>query len=132
MAKSFSRTDRIAGLMHRELSQLLCFDAKDPRFHDLTITRVSVARDLSFAKIYISTLLHKEQMPSILQALNHAEPYFRGQLARRMQLRIVPQLRFVGDDSLENANRLQNLIDEAIKRDAAQKLVDEEEQKPSE
>ena len=110
MAKEFSRSQRVAEQIRRELADLLQFEVKDPRVGHATITEVEVAGDLAHAKIYFATL---EDAEAAGLGLNQAAGFLRGQLAKRMLLRTVPQLHFVHDTSIDRGFALSQLIDQA-------------------
>jgi ribosome-binding factor A len=114
MAKEFSRAQRVAEQIRRELADLLQFEVKDPRAGKVTITEVEVAGDLAHAKVYFVT--HDDVEAAVL-ALGKAAGYFRSQLSKRLLMRSVPQLHFVYDESLDRGMRLSQLIDQAISSD---------------
>jgi len=120
MAKEYSRTERVADLIQRELSIIIQRESQDPRFSLITISGVNVARDLAQAKVYITSyqIEGEDKLKEILRALNKASGFFRSMLASRIQLRTTPQLFFVYDESIEYGSRLSTLIDEALKRDS--------------
>src|SRR3990167_2787811 len=98
MKRGYDRIQRIAGLMQTALAEILQTEVEDSRFKLTTVTGVNVARDLSFAKVFVSTLEEgKEQ--EVVTALNHAAKFIRHALAKKIELRIVPELRFVYDES---------------------------------
>ena len=118
MSKDYPRSYRIADQIQRELSDLIRQEVKDPGLSALlTISAVDLSRDLSVAKIYI-TVMESAQRDSSMEALQRAAGFLRSQLARRMTLRAVPQLRFFYDESLEQGAHLSGLIDAAVKSDA--------------
>lgn len=114
MAKDFSRSQRIAEQLQRELADLLQFEVKDPRVSKVTLTEVEVSGDLAHAKVYFSA---PENPPELLLGLQKAAGFLRTQLSQRMLMRSVPQLHFVYDASIENGMRLSQLIDEAVAQD---------------
>lgn len=111
MAKDFSRSDRVAEQIQRELADLLQFEVKDPRVGMVTITEVVVTGDMAHAKVYYSA---KAGTPELQTGLEKTAGFLRGQLAKRMLLRTVPQLHFIYDASIDNGMRLSRLIDEAL------------------
>lgn len=119
MPKDFNRIDRVADLIQRELSTILQRESHDPRFAMVTISAVTVTRDLAYAKVYVTSYQIKDKaaIQSTLQALNKAAGFFRSTLAKRIQLRTIPQLNFIYDESIEYGSRLSDLIDSAVKRD---------------
>ena len=123
MAQEYSRTQRVADQIQRELAALIQREVKDPRVGMATVSAVEVSRDLSHAKVFVTVLNGGEDQQEItesVKALNNASGFLRSQLGRRMKLRIVPTLRFHFDDSLSRGNYLSNLIDQARASDPEQ------------
>lgn len=126
MPKDYPRSRRIAEQIQRELSDIIRLELKDPRVGMITITDVEVTSDHEHAKIFFTRLgdfgdfgsagsagVAVDNKP-VLQALEHASGFLRSELAHRMRLRIVPQLHFEYDVSVERGVRLSHLIDEAV------------------
>ena len=111
--REFSRPQRVAEQIRRELAAIFSRDARDPRFSQLTISAVEVSRDLSNAKIF---LIPPDDVDTVglLKALKKATGYLRRSLAERLNIRNMPTLRFVYDESMENALRVSELIDHAL------------------
>ena len=107
---SRSRAARIARKIQKELSEILIFEATDPRLAGAYITDVSVDRELAFASIYVSALEGVERQAEILEGFVNAAGYLRGMLVRRIELRSFPQLRFNWDPTPENADKIDQLI----------------------
>lgn len=118
MAKEFSRSDRVAEQIQRELADLLQFEVKDPRVGMVTITEVEVSGDMSHAKIYYSAA---EGTKELQKGLEKSAGFLRTQLSKRLLLRTVPQLHFVYDASIDRGMRLSKLIDEALAPEAPTK-----------
>ncbi len=112
----YGRSDRVGAAMQRELSQLVRDQVKDPRLGMVTIQEVRVTRDLSQAKVYF-TVMDKDTVKSSTAVLNNAAGYLRRCLSDAMNLRVVPQLHFVYDTSIEEGMRLESLINKAVKAD---------------
>jgi ribosome-binding factor A len=112
---NFARTDRIAQQIQRELAELVRLEINDPRVKLVTITGVEVASDYSHAKIFFTRLDGKHAEAQ--QGLERAGGFLRSQLAHRLKLRVMPQLHFVYDVSVERGSRLSQLIDEAVASD---------------
>ena len=111
MSNDFKRTDRVAEMMQRKLSQLIQQEVKDPRLPAfVTISSVKVSTDLSHAKVYFTVF--NDNIEQTAAILNSAASYLRTALARTVKLRTVPQLHFVYDESIEYGKRLSRLIDE--------------------
>ncbi|GIP36858.1 ribosome-binding factor A [Paenibacillus sp. J31TS4] len=104
------RTGRVGEQIKKELSQILQNDFKDPRIGFLTITGVDVTNDLSQAKIYLSVLGTEEQKAESMKVLTRATGFFRSELGKRIRLRVVPELLFKFDTSIEYGNRIEKLL----------------------
>jgi len=110
-SKEFKRTDRIAGMIQRTLSELIRREIKDPRMPALvTISAVKVSADLAHAKVYFT--VYGNDVEQTGRLLNNASSYLRTALARSIKLRTIPQLHFVYDESIEYGRRLSKLIDQ--------------------
>lgn len=114
MPKDFSRVRRIADQIQKELSEIIRLDIKDPRVGLVTITDVEVSADYAHAKVFFTSLGEPAQQEAATRALNHAAGFMRTELARRLKLRVVPQLRFDYDISVERGMYLSKLIDRAV------------------
>lgn len=112
MTNEFKRTDRIAETIKRKLAIMIQTEVKDPRLSKfVTVSAVNVSKDLSHAKVFFTVLNADVQQTADI--LNAAASYLRSLLAKSMTLRIIPQLHFVYDESIEYGKRLSRLIDEA-------------------
>ena len=117
MPKEYSRSQRMAEQIRRELSELVREEIKDPRVNWVSFTAVKVTKDLSSAVVYF-TLMDDEQQKETQQVLNNATGFLRRQLARRIRSRIVPSLKFIYDASLERGSSMDALIAQARLTDA--------------
>ena len=117
MPKDYSRAQRIAEQIQREMAELIRLELKDPRVGLVTITGVEVTQDYEHAKVFFTLLGEPQQAGDSLAGLQRASGFLRSQLSRRMQLRIIPQLHFIFDESVERGIHLSKLIDEAITQD---------------
>jgi len=115
---SFPRSRRIGDQIQKDLSDIVRRELKDPRVGMVTVTAVEVSADYSHAKVYVSSPLGQESLHRTLEALQEAAGFLRRQLGRRMMLRIMPQLHFLEDQTLDRAVVLSSLIDEAVASDA--------------
>ena len=107
------RIERVNNLIRREVSELLQHQVKDPRLGSfITVTEVSTSPDLRRAKIFVSRLGSEEEKQQTLSRLVAASGFFRNELAKRLELRRVPELTFQWDDSIERGAHLLKLIDE--------------------
>lgn len=120
MAKEFSRTQRVAQQMQKELAVILQREIKDPRVGMVTVSDVEVSRDLSYARVFVTILTIGEQTEAQgIKVLNEASGYIRTLVGKAMRLRIVPELKFVYDESLVEGMRMSNLVSQVINDDEA-------------
>ena len=102
MRKNSIKNTRINMEVQRELSEIIRGGIKDPRIHPMTsVVSVEVTPDLKFCKAYISVLGDEEAGKSTIQGLKSAEGYVRRELARRVNLRNTPELKFILDQSID-------------------------------
>ena len=107
------RIERVNNLIRHEVSKLLQRQVKDPRLGSfITVTGVSTSADLKYARIFVSRIGSEEEKQQTLSGLVAAAGFLRNELARRLELRRVPELRFQWDASIERGARLLRLIDE--------------------
>lgn len=117
MVKTNPRAYRVADQIQRELADIIRSEIRDPRLPALvTISAVNVSRDLTFATVFI-TLIDAAEQDAAISVLNRAIGFLRTELARRMKLRSVPQLKFKYDDSIERGQHMDSLIKQAIDSD---------------
>ena len=116
MPREFSRSERMAEQLRRELAEIVRDDINDPRLGFISFTEVRMSRDLSHAVIYCSVLNSEDQVESI-EVLNRAVGFIRKEIAHRIRARIVPTLKFVVDESVTRGVAMDELISEAIKSD---------------
>ena len=114
MPKDYSRALRIADQIQRELADLIRNELKDPRIGMITLTVVEVSHDYAHAKIFYTTLRSENDNFLTGKGLEHAAGFLRSHLSHRLKLRVVPQLHFIYDESIERGMRLSQLIDEAV------------------
>ncbi len=113
---SVQRSDRVAGLLRRELADIVQheFEYEIPRGL-ISLTDVEVSRDLSHAKVYVA-VLEIEQAPEIIKFLNEHAGRVRHQLGGRIRLRLTPSLKFLHDTSSESGQRIEQLLAAARKK----------------
>lgn len=109
------RQQRVADRVREEIADLLERRTEDPRLHRLTVTAVEVSADLSQAFVYVSSLSGVEGSREALAGLEHAKGFFRHELAGRLHLRVVPELIFRWDATLETGERISRILDELAK-----------------
>lgn len=113
-AHGFSRQERVASQVRRELAALIDGELKDPRIGMISITGVEVTPDYAHAKVYFSSLAGCEHVDEILAGLENASGFLRRELGRRVRIHTTPQLHFIFDPSLERGAELTKLIQEAV------------------
>lgn len=111
------RADRVAEALQALVAELLLREIKDPRIGLVTITGVRIAPDLRNARIYFSRLGDESDRAQSLQGLTSAAGFIRSQVARRLNLRVAPQITFEFDPSLERAERMARLLKDIPPRD---------------
>lgn len=118
--QGFQRTDRIGDHLQRELAQLIRTEIKDPRLGMVTVQQVKVSRDLSWADVYF-TLLGEEADAGekASDILNNAGGFLRSCLAKDLNTRTTPRLRFHYDYLPEEASYMESLISKARAKDDA-------------
>ncbi len=104
------RSEKVADLIQREVSQMLVKSIKDPRIGFVTITKVTVSEDFRLAKVYFSVAGTLEERERSMKGLDSAKGYVRKELGRRIRLRYTPQIMFQFDPSIEYAIQMEELI----------------------
>ena len=117
MPRDYPRSRRIAEQVQRELVDIIRLELKDPRVGLVTITDVEVSPDHGHAKVFFTLLGDEAMIEETTRGLKNAAGFLRSQLARRFEMRSVPQLEFVYDASVERGARLSQLIDAAVADD---------------
>ncbi len=122
MPKEFSRTQRVAQQLQKELAMILQREVRDSRLGMVTISDVEVSRDLAYAKVFVTFLCIGEQTPeSCLAALREHEVQIRMMLGKQIRLRLTPEIRFYYDNTLVEGMRMSNLVTEVINSDKRRK-----------
>jgi ribosome-binding factor A len=115
------RAERVSNLIRQEICELLQEHVNDPRLKALiSVTRVSTSPDLRNSKIYVSVLGDKAEAQDVLKGFKSAAGYFRRELSQRLTTRVVPELMFELDNSIERGVRLLNFIEQVAADDARQ------------
>jgi len=127
MAREFKRTDRVGAQLQRELAGMMHEELKDPELGMVTIQEVRVVRDLSQAKVFYTSLDTRLSTAESSRRLNRLAGHLRWLLGQQLELRSVPRLLFVYDESIEQGERMDALIEQAV---AHQGPADAEEPKP--
>ena len=103
------KAERAGSEIQKELGNIILLEAKDEDFKNVVITAVEVSNDLSFAKVYFTTIDNREK---VLHDLNNASGYFRSLLAERLDIRHTPELKFIFDESIEYGQKIEKIIEE--------------------
>ena len=118
MRKNSVKNTRINGEVLKELSNIIRSEIKDPRINPMTsVVSVEVAPDLKTCKAYISVLGDEKSQQDTIAVLKSAEGYIRRELARTVNLRNTPEIKFILDQSIEYGINMSKLIDEVTKKD---------------
>ena len=123
MRKNSIKNTRVNAEVHKELAEIIRNGIKDPRIQPMTsVTAVEVEPDLKTCKAYISVLGDAEAKKDTLAGLRSAESYIRRQLAKTVNLRNTPEIRFILDESIEYGVTMSKLIDEVSRKDTASEV----------
>lgn len=104
------KIERIASELVKQISYILAMEIKDSDIKFVTVTDCKVSNDLSFAKIYV-TVFDKDKKDDVIKALNNARGFIRRELANRIDIRHIPELTFVYDESIEYGKNIENIIE---------------------
>ena len=119
MRKNSVKNTRINGEVLKELSNIIRSEIKDPRINPMTsVVSVEVAPDLKTCKAYISVLGDEQSQKDTITGLKSAEGYIRRELARTVNLRNTPEIKFILDQTIEYGINMSKLIDEVTQKDS--------------
>jgi ribosome-binding factor A len=105
------RSEKVADLVRKEISDMLHRGIKDPRIGFVTITRVNVSQDCRLARVYFSVVGSPDDQVRSTEGLNSAKGYIRRELGHRLKLKYTPDIVFQFDPSIEYAVHMGELID---------------------
>lgn len=119
MPKDYSRLQRVADALRRDVAQFIQLEMRDPRIGMVMVNEVEVSRDLAHARIFVTIMGRdsEEEASEALQVLNDAAGFLRSQLAKNSTMRTTPRLNFVFDSSVLRGQKLSSLIDHAVATD---------------
>ena len=106
----FKRADRVGGQVKKELSDLLRKEIRDPRLDSVTIIGVDLSDDLRSARVFFSAPEEEKARIDALAGFKSASGYLKRRLSSRLELKYVPELRFIYDESLDRATRLNEIL----------------------
>ena len=120
MAREFARTDRVGQQIHQEIAVILQQELKhrEPRLGMITVSGVSVSRDLAYAKVFVTFYEQDdEKIKEQLKLLVENSKFVRGLLGRLVKMRAVPEIRFSVDGSITEGMRISNLVTQVVSDD---------------
>ena len=133
MPKDYSRQQRVADTLRRDIASFIQREMRDPRIGMVMVNDVEVSRDLAHARVFV-TVMGKDdagQAAEALEVLNGAAGFLRSQLAQSSTMRTTPRLSFVFDSSVLRGQQLSNLIDRAVATDQSMLKDDDTEEQGS-
>ncbi|MDI1926224.1 30S ribosome-binding factor RbfA [Staphylococcus aureus] len=114
---SSMRAERVGEQMKKELMDIINNKVKDPRVGFITITDVVLTNDLSQAKVFLTVLGNDKEVENTFKALDKAKGFIKSELGSRMRLRIMPELMYEYDQSIECGNKIERMIQDLHKQD---------------
>lgn len=122
MARDYARSRRVGEQIQRELAELIRDEIRDPRVGTVTVSQVTVSKDLGYADTMVTQLGGTaETSLEMVDALNHASGFLRTQLARRLRMKRMPALRFHYDETFDRGARISRLIEDVVARENSEK-----------
>ena len=107
----YDRMDSVNSLLQREISGIILKDVKDPRLSNLTsVTSVKTSKNMQSSTIYISVIGESKSKSNSIKALNSAAGFIQRKLRKQLHLRSIPKIRFVIDNSLDEAEKINRII----------------------
>lgn len=113
--KPYTRAERVSIQIQQAITELLSKKMQDPRMEMATISGVKMSPDLSLAYVYVTVFGDKKRIREALEGFRKSKGFIKKRIAPKLGLRLMPDLRFIHDDSFDNAARLDALIDAAPK-----------------
>lgn len=104
--------ERVREEIKQELSRILLFETRDPRFELVSVPEVKLTPDMRHATVYITKVGEENEREDTLCALQESSGFFRSKLAQNLDLRHTPELKFKLDKTMEKAKRLEKLLRE--------------------
>lgn len=119
------RIEKVQELIKQQASEIIMREVKDPRIGFVTVTKVDVSSDLHNAKLFVSILGSDKQIEDTWKGLNSSIAFIRRELAHRIRLKFIPEIKFFMDTSLEYSAHIQKLLIEVNKKEAQKEKEDE-------
>lgn len=121
-----SRPERVADQIRGEIALMLAREVHDPGIGFVTLTRVQLSPDLQQARVMYTTLGDDKARANTAKALQRAAPFLRRQLGSRLRLKRAPELRFAYDDAVAGQDRIERLLNDIHREDAARQTSDDD------
>lgn len=109
------KAERMEMTIQREISHILQFELKNPKLGFCTVTDVQCTNDLSQAKVYVTFLGQQGRNEAGMRVLNQSKGFIRSGVAKKIKIRKMPELIFIQDTSLEQGNKIENILKEIEK-----------------
>ena len=110
------KVDRIGSNLVKEISYILMTEVKNPDVSCVTVTDCKVTQDLSYAKVYV-TVFNQDKIEETMKALKQASGFIRHELRERVDIRHIPELEFVYDESIEYGKKIEDIIEKIKEED---------------
>lgn len=110
------KLERLGATFTEEISKIIKEEVKDPDIDFVTITSCNISSDLSYAKVYF-TCLNDAKKEEIIKTLNKASGFIRKELCNKVEIRKMPEISFVYDNSIEYGNKIEKIIEEIKKEE---------------
>ena len=107
---SYKRSARVSELLREIIADTLEFKVKDVEAHKATVQKVDVSPNLRRVRVYVTVHGNLEQRKVSMQALRHATGFIRHEIGTQSDLKYIPDLEFIYDDSLEYAARIEDIL----------------------
>lgn len=120
------RSRRVGEQIKRGIGELIQRELRDPRLQWVTVTAVQVTPDFSHATIYFTVLGEATAVDEVLRGLERSAGFMRTKLGKQLKMRIVPQLHFKHDESVERGSYMETLIDQVVAEDQSHHVDDKE------
>ncbi len=102
------KIERLNNNFQEVISEILHEEVKDPNLKFVTVTGCEITNDLSFCKVYFTTL--SDNRDEVLKSLKSASSFIRGEISKRIEIRHTPEIRFVFDESIEYGNKIEKIL----------------------
>ena len=106
----YQRSDRVSDLLIEVISELLRKEIRDPRLGSVTLTGAKVSKDLRHARIYFNLLGQSEEKKDVLAGLKSATGFIRSKAGKQLNLRFVPTIEFLYDETEDEAQKIEGLL----------------------